>query len=303
MIYLGYSDDAKILEIEKYRLEHAIGKTIIISADQFPLRMEGVDHVKYSDVIMYVTFYRLLQEIDRNTLVVINECLRTQNRYDLTYNCIRNFLNQSNHQLIFQLLPQIDTRDDFMILFDFDVKSRWKRRKFDINLVLDNSTVRVEPVEIKFDAVNVPTSADMKGKYDDEKKHRFATIGLRDPHTIPRNLHLVSGADKLRYIRDRSCIDLPLFSRLDTDNRMYVARNKRLRHDNIVTYSNVESGVRYIIIDLPHRFLDFCDFIKRTGQSNHDVLVTQLPVDQWYFNRYLEWSNKIRDSYASLRQR
>src|SRR3990167_1032523 len=113
MIYIGYSDSDKRAAIAQYQAAHGITKTVVISADEFPLPISDTDQIKYSDTIMYVTFYRLLQEIDSKTLIVINECLRTQNRYELTYNCIRNFLNQTTHQLIFQLLPQIDTADDF----------------------------------------------------------------------------------------------------------------------------------------------------------------------------------------------
>src|SRR5262245_14995935 len=125
MIFLGYSDAEKRAEIERYQAAHGITQTVVISADDFPLPIPNTDQMKYSDAIRYVFFYPLLQTIDSHTLIVLNECLRTRNRHDLTYNCIRNYLNLTTHQLIFQLLPQIDTADDLMILFDFDTRSRW----------------------------------------------------------------------------------------------------------------------------------------------------------------------------------
>ncbi len=296
MIFLGYDDDAKRFEVEHYRASHDIGKVVVISANEFPLPIDGTDQIKYSDVIMYVTFYRLLQEIDARTLIVINECLRTQNRYDLTYNCIRNYLNQTTHQLIFQQLPQIDERDDFMILFDFDTRSRWKRLAFDAELIAAESQVSVRELPLSFSRVDVPTSAKTQAKYAQEREKLLREIGNRDPHTLPRNLYLIGGAEKAAYINAQS---LPLFA--DSSPR-YVARNKRLGADCITTYEDV-GNPPYTIVELPHRFIDFADFILRTNQFASTVLVADLKVDEWYFARYSEWSERIHATYASLSQR
>lgn len=305
MIFIGYDDQDKIIEIERYQATHDIHKVVIISADEFPLFISEADQVTYSDVIMYVTFYRLLQEIDENTLIVINECLRTQNRYDLSYNCIRNYLTRTNHQLIFQQLPLIDTHEDFMILFDFDTGSRWRRRKFDIDLVLDNAKVCVNPLPISFNRIEIPTAQTTKKKYVKEREKRFAVLGVKDPHTLPRNLYLIGGKDKLAYIDSLVKPQLSLFG----DNRnghhtsYYVARNKRLNRENIITYSDVLPDRQYTIIEFPHRFIDFSDFIRRTGQAQSNVLMTDLKVDDWYFNRYTEWSERIHELYTDLQQR
>ena len=294
MIFLGYTDDEKRAELERYRSAHEIRKVIVISADDFPLPVEETDQVKYSDVIMYVTFYRLLQEIEERTLIVINECLRTQNRYDLTYNCIRNFLNQTHHQLIFQQLPQIDTREEFMILFDFDTRSRWRRRPFDPFLIQQESQIQIKPLSVEFIQTDIPTSEKTRAKYEQERDKLFRDLGTRDPHTLPRNLYLLSGADKLAYV---NALDMPLFS---TSCGLYVSRNKRLNSDKIVTYDEVHPGQTYGIIELPHRFIDYADFIRRTGQATSRVLVADLKVDEWYFKRYQEWSERIHETYASL---
>jgi len=294
MIFIGYSDSEKRAEIAAYRSENDIRKVIVISADQFPLPIPGTDQIKYSDVIMYVTFYRILQEIDSNTLVVINECLRTQNRYDLTYNCVRNFLNQTDHQLIFQQLPQIDTRDDFMTLFDFDTRSRWKRRPFDQFLIQQEARVTLKPLPVEFSRTDVTTAEKTKQKYSQERDKLFRELGNRDPHIIPRNLYLLGGADKLIHINAN---DMPLFS---VSAGLYAARNKRLNSDKIVTYDEVQPGERYGIIELPHRFIDYSDFIKRTRQASSQILVADLKVDEWYYNRYQEWSKRIHETYTSL---
>lgn len=312
MIFIGYDDPEKLIEIERYRAVHDIGKVVVISANEFPLPVPDSDIITYADVIMYVTFYRLLQEIDSRTLIVINECLRVQNRYDLTYNCIRNYLNQTGHQLIFQQLPQIDERDDFMVLFDFDTRSRWKRQKFDPALVRDNAEVRLRPLPLAFDRIDVPTSAATRKKYAAERERLFAALGARDPHTLPRNLYLIGGKDKLAYVDGQACPatarecrraggQLSLFEPGATG--CYVARNKRLNRDSVVTYADVSAeGGPYTVIEFPHRFIDFADFVRRTGQARSQVLVADLKVDRWYFDRYQEWKDRICETYAALQQ-
>jgi hypothetical protein len=295
MIFIGMQDGQKSGEIARYQTEHGIEKTVVISADEFPLALDGADHVKYSDVIMYVTFYRLLQEINQRTLVVLNEVLRTQNRYDLSYNCIRNFLNLTTHVLIFQRLPLIDTREDFMILFDFDTRSRWKRRPFDAGLVLAESRVSVYPLPLAFERVDVPTSEKTRRRYEAERERLFNGLGKRDPHTLPRNLHLIGGVDKLAYI---DSLNLPLFG----STEMYVARNKRLNRTNVITYEEAQAGQSYTLVDFPHRFIDYSDFLNRTGQAQSRALIADLKVDHWYFERYYAWVKRIYDTYTSLQQ-
>lgn len=299
MIYLGYATPDKQTIIADYQAAHAISKTVVISHEHFPLLIDGADQVGYADVIMYVTFYRLLQEIDANTLVVLHEVLRTQNRYDLTYNCIRNYLNQTPHVLVFQTLPLIDTQEDFMILFDFATKSRWKRRSFDAGLILDNAQVAVQPWPVDFRRIDVPTSAATQHRYEQERARLFDQLGAKDPHTLPRNLYLLGGKDKLAWIERRqpSLFDAGSASA----PQRYVARNKRLGNGKIVTYADAQPGEVYTVLELPHRFIDFSDFLVTTGQAASDVLVADLKVDHWYFDRYTAWKERIHATYTSLR--
>ena len=235
---------------------------------------------------MYRTFYRLLQEINEQTLIVVNECLRTQNRYDLTYNCIRNFLNQTHHQLVFQQLPQIDTVEDFMILFDFATRSQWKREPFNADLVRQRVEVCINPLSLTFNPLSVAVSERTRQKYESEKQKLFDSLADKDPHTLPRNLYLIGGTDKVRSI--------------DPSVR-YVARNQRLKLPNIATYDDVNAeSAPYTLVEFPHRFIDFSDFIKRTGQAQFNVLVADLKVDDWYLERYQSWKERIDATYASL---
>jgi len=294
MIFIGLQYQEKQERIAEYRKENGIEKVIVFTPEKFPFSVGEFETVGYADIIRYVYFYRLLQEITPKTLVVINECMRTQNRYDLTYNCIRNFLNITTHKLIFQQLPIIDAADDFMILFDFDTGSRWKRRPFDSYLIQQEAQVRISELPISFEGALVSTSSKTKERYEREREKMFGNLGSKDPHALPRNLYLIGGADKLSWIDSQS---MPLFSPTKTK---YVARNARLGRKNIVTYADAQPGERYTIVELPHRFIDFSDFIQVTGQTNSQVLIADLKVDHWYLKRYTEWSQRIHDTYASL---
>lgn len=310
MIYLGYSSAEKQRIVADYCAAHAIRQTVVIAPDRFPLAIEGADPVRYADVIMYITFYRLLQAIERDTLIVLHECLRTQNRYDLAYNCIRNYLNHTRHCLVFQTLPQIDGPEDFMILFDFVTQSRWKRRHFDADLIHSETEVHVREWPLAFTRIDVPTADATRRKYERDRARLFDGLGARDPHALPRNLYLIGGKDKAAYIAahrpmpdkaGHTVDQLDLFGEMPARQR-YVARNKRLNHGLVVTYDEIEPGQSYTVIELPHRFIDWCDFVTYTGQAASDVLVADLKVDQWYFDRYQKWQARIHDTYASLRQ-
>lgn len=282
MIYIGLHNKAQI--IEQYVRDNQISHIHLISPIKFPLKLDiETDYIDYEHAIDYPIFYRLIQEVGDTHLIVLNECLRTQNRYDLTYNCIRHFLNQTSHQLIFNQLPLIDSIDDFMILFDFDSKSMWKREKFNLNLIKTSSNVSVSLPQIVFNAIPVYTQELTKQYYQQERDRLFSEIGNKEPDTIPRNLYLIGGKDKL-FMNSNLC----------------VARNKRLKAQNVITYDDYKSG-EVDVLEFPHRFIDFSDFMRKSEKFEYNVLLADLPVDHWYFNRYTEWSNRINETCASLR--
>lgn len=285
---MGLDDSAKCEQVARRCSSNSIRKVFVLSPDRFrPTTMPDVEleHIEWADIIKYKYFYRLLQEIDGSSLVVVNECLRTQDRHDLTYNCIRHFLNQAGHVLVFQYLPIIDNIDDFMILFDFDTKSRWKREKLRPGL-LNESDIRTVPVRLSLHMVDVPTDDKTKEAYQKEKRRLIDGIGLKDPHTIPRNLHLLSGKSKIPYVT----------------NEPHVGRNNRLGIGNLRTYREVSEQESRRVFEFCHNFIDFSDFLTVTRQDNITALVSDLKVDQWYFQRYQEWLGRLRDAYATLQQ-
>lgn len=295
MIYLGLDNQTKDARIGEYCAAHDIRKVFILSPEKFKFACSFPESevIEWADIIEYQYFYRLLQEIDRRTLVVVNECLRTQNRYDLTYNCIRHFLNQTVHQLIFQYLPLIDASQDFMILFDFDTRSRWKREKFNPSLLTESELVSNE-VSLKLQRVEVETPDALKVAYQKEKEKLFASIGLKDPHTLPRNLYLVGGKAKLRHVESGS---------LFNDGKHYIGRNNRFKIEGLQTYREKEYPHHYTVFEFCHNFIDFADFLSLSRQSSFDVLVADLKADAWYFDRYMEWIGRINECYAGLQRK
>jgi hypothetical protein len=206
-------------------------------------------------------------------------------------------LNQTKHQLVFQQLPLIDSREDFMILFDMDTHSRWKRQPFDAAMIREQTQVFVHPLPIGFTRIGVPTAPATKKKYERERERLFTNLGSKDPHTVPRNLYLLGGRDKLAYIQAGR--QPSLFETFSTRGP-YVARNKRLGHPDIVPYHEVQTETAYTILEFPHRFIDFCDFVRRTNQAQSTVLVADLKVEEWYYRRYADWSERIHAVYTSL---
>jgi len=290
VIFLGFTDPEKDAEIVRYCADHVIRKVVLFSPEKyrFPCSFPEHEHIEWSEIIKYVFYYRLLQEIDGATLLVINECLRTQNRHELTYNCLRLFLNQTPHKLIFQYLPIIDTWDDFAILFDLDTQSRWKREKIGADR-LGESIIRITQVSLDLHAVPVDAGAKTKAAYAREKTKLLAEVRgdpAKDPHNIPRNLYLMSGKAKL------GCID---------PGAHYIGRNNRFKLSNLQTYKESSyPRAPYTVFEFCHNFLDFSDFLALSRQTQLDVLVADLKVDQWYFERYMAWSRRLRDAYMTL---
>lgn len=288
MIALGLDNGAKDAAVSRYCAEHGIAKVFVLSPEKMRIACSfpNHEHVEYSEIIMYKFFYRLLREIGKDTLVVVNECLRTQDRYDLTYNCIRNFLNQTTHQIVFQYLPIIDTADDFAILFDFDTRSRWKRTPF-AELPFAESGISVRPAAPSFRAIHIETDARTRAAYANEKRKLIDGLGLRDPHTIPRNLHLMSGKAKLKHV--------------NTD-RQYVGRNNRFSLSNMRTYRDSEYPAESTLFEFCHNSIDFADFLTLSRQTSVDTLVSDLKVDRWYFDRCQSWAGRVRNAYAAIQR-
>lgn len=284
MIYLGYKEFEKRRIIDEYCNSHSIEKVFIFSPSKFPITCDFCNNetVEWADIVMYKYYYRLLQEINDRSLVVINECLRTQNRYDLSYNCLRLYLQQAGHQLIFQYLPIIDTAGDFMVPFDFDTRSKWKREPISAEL-LRECRCEVKRIELSLNCIDVPVAPRTRELYEKKKRQLIDNLGLKDPHTIPRNLHLVGGSAKVDRVNQGG---------------YYVGRNNRFKIPNMKTYREISFPDTYTVFEFCHNFIDFSDFLSLSKQTSIDVLVADLKVDRWYFQRYQNWIERINETYS-----
>lgn len=284
MIHLGLEAEGKRERVNRYCAEHGITKVFALGPSKFQFELDGAEWIEWAQIILYRFYYRLLQEIGRDTLIVLNECLRTQNRNDLTYNCIRNFLNQTEHQLVFQSLPLIDTFDDFMILFDFDTRSRWKRSHWseelrgELRLDALPSCPAIVPIE-------APTDEATRVAYGREKRKLIDGIGLRDPHTIPRNLYLMSGRARLAQVEA---------------GLNYVGRNNRFKIPGMLSYGETSYPQDCAIFEFCHAFGEFADFVSVSRQELIPAIVADLKVDRWYLERFQGWTGRVRDAYATL---
>jgi hypothetical protein len=284
MIGIGFDTERKLAEVAAYAAKHGTTKTVVLYSAPYSLDVEGMsmDAVEYAEIIMYRTYYRLLQEIGPHTLIVVNECLRTQNRNDLTYNCIRHFIAQTDHVLVFQERPLIDTVDDFAVLFDFVTQSRWKRLAFGA-LPLNEAQIVLAPKQYGIRPVLVEVDDKTKAKYAATKRDLVDNLGLRNPHIIPRNLHLLGGKVRASVLKW---------------GQTYVARNARIKSPQIVTYPDVSGPVS--VMDFPHRFIDWSDFLSHSRQAEVEAIVTDLKVDQWYLQRFQAWCTRVNDAQAAL---
>jgi len=289
MIRIGLDDDEKQKIITDYVNGNGIRKVFIFYYKDFPLEYNnpGVDteHVEYADIIMYKFFYRLLEEIDNNVLLVFNECLRTQNRSDLTYNCAHHYCNQTKHKIVFEYFPFIEDNSDFMILLDFLNKYKYKGKSFKYEF-LSQEDILVKPKYFTIKTIDIDVTQKDIEKYEKMKQSLFDNLGESDPDTIPRRLHAWAGNLK------KNCIKPDLF---------YVARNKRFKLPNVITYREAKKG-DYILIDMPHRRIDFNDFLKKTKMQDIVFINSGLKVDLYYINDLREWAERLGEFYdqASL---
>lgn len=287
MIRIGLHEEQKQLEIQRYVQTHDVENIIVFSPKKFFMTLPKFDgipirQIEYDEVIMYRTFYPLLEEIGKKHLLVVNEFLRKSNRGDLTYNCLRHYLNQCGHQIIFEYFPFISKPDDFMILLDFDTQSMHKGFGFEWSM-LNESDLLCQNQNLTLNVKSVPLPDGANEDYKKKRDELFDNLGRRDPDIVPRELHLYTGKWKKPFL---------------SPDEQYVARNSRIKQPNIITYPKAEHGKRYISIDLPHRRLDMNDFLRRTGQTDIWYLSTGLSVDQVYIQDLKDWMDELEGFYA-----
>lgn len=287
MIRIGLTNEQKNDCIKKY-IKHNpnIREIIIFSDERFFMDIPDVElnvrQIGYKETIMYRTFYPLLEEIDESYLLVMNECMRTDKRNSLNYNCIAKYTNQTSHRLVFEWLPIISEEKDFMILLDFATSQKYKGQSIK-EIDLGEEDVMCVPRRYSLTPITVTLPEDGTKLYEEEKEKLFKNLGNRHPDIIPRHLHVWTGKFKEPFIEK---------------DKLYVARNSRFKTQNVVVYKNLEKGKQYILLDIQHRRLDFNDFLRKTEQSELKYLSTGLSIDQVYIESFNKWKRAVESFYA-----
>lgn len=181
-IYIGEHDKARI--VNEYLSSNEIEKVYIIG-DDLDIDFENKETVKFSDTIMYKYFYRLLQEINKKSLIILNECLKKQNRYDLTYNCIRRYVLQTDHRLIFNYYPIIKNQEDFMTLYDMLQNNPFLKEPYKYISKFEN--VEVGKVVFEVHKTDIVLPSECETQYEEEKEKLINSVN-KDPDIIPRGL-------------------------------------------------------------------------------------------------------------------
>lgn len=285
MIRIGFTQRQKQKIIQDYVTEHAIKKVFCFYYKDFPYRYNvdcEIEYIEYADIEMYKFFYRLLEEIDEDRLIVIDELMRTQNRSELIYNCSHHYLNQTPHRIVFEYFPIIEDKEDFMILLNFENKDKYHGKGFSRDYVQAEDVV-IYPRRIKLDTINVDITENDEKRYERRKEKLFDNLGQKHPNTIPRDLQLLAGDCKKRAIEN---------------DKIYMSRNKRMKLNNVYAYTDYEKRKDYIIIDFHYRRLNFNDFLKRTGMTKVQYLCTPLPVDNVFVNDFIKWKARVDAFYA-----
>lgn len=286
MIRIGLSTREKQKEIDNYLSGNEIKKIFCFYFKGFPVKYKTTDieveYIEYADIEMYKYFYRLLEEINDKSLIIMDGCMRTQNRSELIYNCAHHYLNQTPHKIIFEFFPIIDTKNDFMILLDFENKGKYKGKSFDY-VFLQNEDIKIKPFKIKLETINIDITEKDQERYDKKKQQLFDSLGEKDPDTIPRSLQILAGDIKKKAIEP---------------DKLYVARNKRFKLENVKPYQEITEKGEYIVIDMHYRRLNFNDFLRVTGMSKIKYLSTILPIDNVTSNEFMKWKARIDAIYA-----
>lgn len=296
MIRIGLDAAAKATVVRAEARARGVERVVVLTHPRFPWTADldvPTEVILWADVITYRVYYRLLRELGDHTLLVVHECLRGQDRHALAYNCVRHYANHTRHVLVLQRLPIIDALADFAVLFDLATRSRWKRSSLspellrEADIAVADSVPAPTPVRLA-----VPIDAKLQATYEREKRALFAGIGQKDPDTIPRNLLLVGGRAKANAVGAHPG---PL-----------VGRNNRLGLPSLVTFDAVQAEQGpFTVFELCHDAQGLADFVALTarGATEVPVLVTELKVDAWYFDRFNAWCGRVRDACAVLRTR
>jgi hypothetical protein len=281
MIYLGYREKEKIDIINEYIKKNEIKDIYFITNDKFKLDIffGNIKYVTYKDIIQYAYYYRIIENTTKNTLIILNEIHKDTNRYNLTYNCIRTFLNGTGNVLIFNYLPIIYDKEDFCSLIDFETQTRFKYLKLD-KINLQGLDISYRQLNLRLNKIMVPTGLFDETLYIEHKKKIFDELNSKDIHTIPRKLQLFTSKIKTGIYTSENCIS-------------------RTKRKNTVSFKSLPRE-KLKIIDLPFHMTDLINYICMAEIEQIDIISTGLKVDVWFENRVEKLIKELEYVYNKL---
>ena len=238
MIYIGQNNDRAGI-IRAYAEAHGLQKVVLFGDMMEGLQGLNINAVPYNKVIEYAYYYKYLAFTDKQTLFVWNDCLRKRDQRALEYNCIRHCAEQTKHRLIFNTLPIIETREDFMILYTLLEPNTFVRLAFsDVDSFknVDIAGFHLPLITIdKRDATN-----EQWAKYQRLKDEAISAV-KRDPNIIPRRL--LKYAETIAKSKDSKVAMLP-HDMTVTDTGLpvdayYIARLQKIQKENAYVASKV----------------------------------------------------------------
>lgn len=302
MFYIGDWDKQKV--VSHYIENNDVRKILVIynptckTEYSFPENIP-FEYLAYKDAIMYKNYYRLLQWIDKKTLIISDELLIQENRYALEYNCVNAFLNQTPQRIVFSYLPFINDEKDVMILMDQYNNALYKGEQFEYEIV-KNSKMFIKPVHITAKFIHIDVDKTDVDEYNKDKEKRFSEIGMKDPDTIPRNLAIHAGTIRAKHIFDiinsmpSEFIEESNNTQF-TENNKFLCRNLRFKKLNCTTYKEDENNT---IIDFPIRRQELISLLTRTREKDLTVTTSDLSIDRWQKKDLEDWINRLEKFYA-----
>lgn len=183
-IFIGQYSKADKIDLSK--------KIYLIGDDIDGIKSE---RISFADSIMYKYFYKFLAEINQDSAVVLNNILKRKNRSALEYNCIRQYCQQAGEVIVFQDYPIIDSREDFMILYDMIQKNPFWREDYENIDSFENTECNATLEIIRHDIV----LDDKIVKQYEELKEKTISEVKKDPDIIPRRLLKFSEKCKAKF--------------------------------------------------------------------------------------------------------
>lgn len=295
MIRIGYDSEQKRKEIQDALDQYQdVDRIFVFHGDKQPPAMdfEGYEtiYTEFPETEMYRTFYPLLGQpykgqdipaITDKSLLIVDEFMMTKNRSDLKYNCTKHYLRVSDRHIVFNYFPLTSEVNDFMILMDLDKPDVFKGKSFEPDLLEHVDLAgfdRLPEIGIK----EIEVSDKDKEKYEKKKEKLFENIGQGDPDTIPRNLALTVGDMKKKAVRP-GCL--------------YVARNARIKKENVFPYAKAPAGETFYLIDMHYRLKDFEAFLRGSKPSELIYITTGLPVDSVFNGVLTAWYDTVEAFY------